>query len=163
MAQEGMRHGKGGGRRRRARLAALFEFLEARTPADIRQSLIRHPELLDDETDALIGGLLLQAQDAGQTEIAEGLEERRALLARERARVRGGEKEGELPARVLEMIAEIGELTGPGDLDRRIDLLRRVLADPAVSPHARLRAALSGLLGASLADRCDRLGSRRLR
>jgi CHAT domain-containing protein/tetratricopeptide (TPR) repeat protein len=160
MAQEGMRHGKGGGRRRRARLAALFEFLEARTPADIRQSLIRHPELLDDETDALIGGLLLQAQDAGQTEIAEGLEERRALLARERARVRGGEKEGELPARVLEMITEIGELTGPGDLDRRIDLLRRVLADPAVSPHARLRAALSGMLGASLADRCDRLGSR---
>ena len=57
------------------------------------------------------------------------------------------------------MIAEIGELTGPRELDRRIDLLRRVLADPAVSSHAQLRAALSGFLGASLADRCDRLGS----
>jgi tetratricopeptide (TPR) repeat protein len=155
-----MKRRKGDESRRQARLAALFEFLEARTSADMRQSLIRHPELLDDETDALIGGLLLQAREAGRIDIAEGLEERRALLARERARVRGGEQEGELPARVREMIAEIGELTGPGDLDRRIDLLRRVLADPAVSSHARLRAALSGFLGASLADRCDRLGSR---
>jgi CHAT domain-containing protein/tetratricopeptide (TPR) repeat protein len=155
-----MKRRKGGGSGRRARLAALFEFLEARTLADMRQSLTRHPELLDDETDALIGGLLLQAREAGRIDIAEGLEERRALLARERARVRGGEQEGELPARVREMIAEIGELTGPGDLDRRIDLLRRVIADPAVSPHAQLRAALSGFLGASLADRCDRLGSR---
>jgi tetratricopeptide (TPR) repeat protein len=155
-----MKRRKGDESRRQARLAALFEFLEARASADMRQSLIRHPELLDDETDALIGGLLLQAREAGRIDIAEGLEERRALLARERARVRGGEQEGELPARVREMIAEIGELTGPGDLDRRIDLLRRVLADPAVSSHARLRAALSGFLGASLADRCDRLGSR---
>jgi CHAT domain-containing protein len=155
-----MKRRKGGGPRRRARLATLFEFLEARTSADIHQSLIRHPELLDDETDALIGGLLLQALDAGQIDIAEGLEERQALLARERARVRGGEHAGKLPARVSEMIAQIGELSGPEQLDRRIDLLRRVLADPAVSFHARLRAELSGFLGVGLADRCDRLGSR---
>jgi CHAT domain-containing protein/tetratricopeptide (TPR) repeat protein len=155
-----MKRRKGDGFRRQARLAALFEFLEATTSADIHQNLIRHPELLDDETDALIGGLLLQAREAGQIDIAEGLEERRALLARERARVRGSEYAGGLPARVREMIAEIGELTGPEELDRRIDLLRRVLADPAVSSHAQLRAALNGLLGANLADRCDRLGSR---
>ncbi len=154
-----MKRRKDGGSERKARLAALFEFLEARTSADIRQSLIRHPELLDDETDALIGGLLLQAREAGRIDIAEGLEERRALLARERARVRGGEDEGDLPGRVREMIAEIGELTGPGDVDQRIDLLRQVLADPAVSSQSRLRAVLSGFLGASLAERCDRLGS----
>ncbi|HLI78216.1 MAG TPA: hypothetical protein VKV02_14815, partial [Acidobacteriaceae bacterium] len=154
-----MRSGRGGGSRRRARLAALFEFLEARTSADIHASLIRHPELLDDETDVLIAGLLLQAQEAGRIDIAEGLEEGRALLARERARVRGGEKEGGLPAWVREMIAEIGKLTGPGELDRRIGLLRQVLADPAVNSHAQLRAALSGFLGASLADRSDQLGS----
>jgi tetratricopeptide (TPR) repeat protein len=148
-----------GRRRRRARLAALFEFLEARTSADIRQSLIRHPELLDDETDALIGGLLQQAQEAGRIDIAEGLEKRRVLLARERSRVRDGEQEGELPARVGEMIAEVGELTGPRDLDRRIDLLTQLLADLAVSSHARLRAALSDALGASLADLGERLGS----
>lgn len=148
-----------GSRSRRARLAALFEFLKARTAADINQSLIRHPELLEDETDELISGLLRQAREAGQIDIAEGLEERRALLAQERARLRGGEDAGGLPARVREMIAEIGELTGPGEFGRRIDLLRRVLADPAVSPHAQLRGALNGLLGASLAERCDRLGS----
>jgi CHAT domain-containing protein len=51
------------------------------------------------------------------------------------------------------MIAQIGELTGPGELDQRIDLLRRVLADPVVSSHARLRAELSGFLGVSLAER----------
>src|SRR5690348_11260386 len=96
----GMKHRKGDRAGRRARLAALFEFLEARTPDDIRQSLIRHPELLDDETDALIGGLLLQAREAGRIDIAEGLEERRALLARERARVHDGEQESELPVRV---------------------------------------------------------------
>jgi hypothetical protein len=48
-----MKRRKVGGSGRQARLAALFEFLEARTSADIRQSLNRHPELLDDETDAL--------------------------------------------------------------------------------------------------------------
>ena len=36
--------------------------------------------LLDDEADALIGGLLLQAREAGRIDIAEGLEERRALV-----------------------------------------------------------------------------------
>lgn len=154
-----MKGWKGRGPSRRARLAALFEFLEARTPAEIRRSLDRHPELLDDETDALIAGMLRQARDAGRTDIAAGLEERRALLARERTPARGGEHEGELPARVRAMIAEIGELTGPGESDRRIDLLKQVLADPAVRPHAQLRAALSGFLGSSLADRCDRLGS----
>lgn len=143
---------------RRARLAALFDFLEAGMPADILQSLDRHPELLDEETDALIGGLLMQARKAGRIDIAEGLEERRALLARERARARDGEHPGELPARVREVIAELRELTGPEQLDRRIDLLRRVLADPAVRSHPWVRAALSGLLGADLAERCVRLG-----
>lgn len=154
-----MKGWKGRGPGRRARLAALFEFLEARTPADIRRSLDRHPELLDDETDALITEMLRQARDAGRTGIAAGLEERRALLARERAPASGREHEGGLPAGVRAMIAEIGELMGPGESDRRIDLLRQVLADPAVRPHTQLRAALSGFLGSSLADRCDRLGS----
>jgi CHAT domain-containing protein len=144
--------------RRRARLAALFDFLKAGTPADIRQSLDRHPELLDEETDPLIDGLLMQARKAGRIDIAEGLEERRALLARERARARDGEHAGELPPRVREVIAELRELTGPQQLDRRIDLLGRVLADPAVRSHPWVGAALSGLLGADLAERCDRLG-----
>jgi CHAT domain-containing protein/tetratricopeptide (TPR) repeat protein len=148
---------KGSAFSRRARLAALFDFLKAGTPADIRQSLDRHPELLDEKTDALIGGLLMQARKAGRIDIAEGLEERRALLARERARARDGEHAGELPARVREVIAEIRELTGPEQLDRRIDLLRRVLADPAVRSHRWVGAALSGLLGADLAECCDRL------
>jgi CHAT domain-containing protein len=148
---------KGNASRRRAKLAALFDFLEAQMPADIRQSLDRHPELLDEETDALIGGLLTQARKAGRIDIAESLEERRVLLARERARARDGEHPGELPARVREVIAGIRELTGPEQLDRRIDLLRRVLADPAVRSHPWVGAALSGLLGADLAERCDRL------
>ena len=124
---------KGSAFRRRARLAALFDFLEAGMPADMSQSLVRHPELLDEQTDALIGELLMQARKAGRIDIAEGLEERRALLARERARARDGEQAGELPARVREVIAQLGELTGPEHLDRRIDLLRKLVADPAVS------------------------------
>src|SRR5690349_9815815 len=132
-----MKRRKGDRASRKAMLAALFEFLEARTSADISQCLLRHPELADDETDALIGGLLLQARKAGRIDIAECLEERRALLARERARAQGGEQAGALPARVLEMVAEIGKLTDGAGLDRRIDLLRRLLADPAVSPHAQ--------------------------
>jgi CHAT domain-containing protein len=150
--------GKSSAFRRRARLAALFDFLEAGMPADIRQSLDRHPELLDEETDALISELLMQARKADRIDIAEGLEERRALLARERARARDGGHAGELPARVREVIAELRELTGHEQLDRRIDLLRQVLADPAVRSHPWVGAALSGLLGADLAERCDRLG-----
>jgi len=149
---------KGSAFGRRARLAALFDFLKAGTPTDMRRILDRHPELLDEETDTLIGGLLTQAREAGRIDIAEGLEERRALLARERARARDGEHAGELPARVREVIAELGELTGPEQLDRRIDLLRGVLADPAVKSHPWVGAALSGLLGTDLAERCDRLG-----
>jgi CHAT domain-containing protein len=150
--------GKSSAFRRRARLAALFDFLKAGMPTDIRQSLDRHPELLDEETDALISELLMQARKAGRIDIAEGLDERRALLARERARARDGGHAGELPARVREVIAELRELTGPEQLDRRIDLLRQVLADPAVRSHPWVGAALSGLLGADLAERCDRLG-----
>lgn len=149
---------KGSVFRRRARRAALFDFLKAGMPTDMSQSLARHPELLDEETDALIGELLMQARKAGRIDIAEGLEELRGLLARERVRARDGEHAGELPVPVREAIAELRELTGSEHLDRRIELLRRVLADPAVRSHLWVGAALNGLLGADLVERCDRLG-----
>lgn len=69
---------------------------------------------------------------------------------------RGGDRG--LPARVRGLTAQLKGLAGPEHLDRRIDLLRRLLADPAVSSHPWAGPALNGLLGADLAERCDRLG-----
>ncbi len=72
--------GAGGGVR--PLLPLLQSFINARTWAESRRIVEQHPELLGDDADALLGGLLDTARGQGDEDAARVLEEHRALLRR---------------------------------------------------------------------------------
>jgi len=136
---------------RRSLMAAVFEYLEANTPGQIRDCLSRHPELLDEPAEAVLGELIQAARQRGRDDIAATLAERRALLMSARV----DEGHAKLSGELRQALTEIHRLGADADPRRRIGLLREMLARPDLAPHAELQAALQGMLGASLSEQAD--------
>ncbi|MBC7243099.1 MAG: hypothetical protein H5T60_11720, partial [Anaerolineae bacterium] len=63
-------------------LQTLQAFIQARTWGESRRILEAHPELLNDEADALLGGLITVAQAQGDEDARRVFEEHRDLLRR---------------------------------------------------------------------------------
>jgi CHAT domain-containing protein/tetratricopeptide (TPR) repeat protein len=142
-----------GAKAAREMLAAVFEYLEMNTQAQISDCLRRHPALLDESADVLLGEMVATARKHGRDDVAAKLSERRALLAD----LRHGSTAPQADE-LRQALAEI-QRVGPADDEQRIRLLRQALAQPDLATQAELRAALLGALAASLASVNERTGS----